>query len=659
MVADPVVVASRRIVVLALLASILMLPLAASPGHADDIPEGAQESMAKAREYLDSGEKRNFRKAWNRIKKLRDECKHSVDYWDFYLQLGQAMGKDEAKLWAEIGQVEKTSPGCPSFELLRARRTNDMLKRQKHLEKAVQIAPEDMRPKLVLVDHLLAIDEEIDAEEIVDAILEKTPDHVGALVRKGRVQMSGEYFNAAIEFADEVLARKPLPEMHNLKAQAYLAMRESEGKDTLEDAHKAASEAVKLRADAGFVVTLARVLELQDKLAEARDLVTKHHEAAPSPLLSALLGDYAFRTGDYKKAAAVFKRTAATSELSARAYATALFRLGEYKDAAQALESVLARSTESGRRMAANLYAIMGRFDQAEAALAGLEGEDADWSRMYVACLAGKPEAFAAKAKEMAEEDSLVAEWHLMYYAEALVVKAMGEKSQDALRELMRKARAQVGAAKVPTAEPPEKAYELEAKTAGYMRRVPAYYTSICGNVFAPGNLERGGDASQDDAGNVKLKLFMRIPGIDTKCRRDRVREWRFNPIEVAQGASIQLPGTEDWGPVKEDFLEGCAKLVGGEHGAAVGAFDKALVGEPGWHRVKLLRSVALALSDPAQRKTAAEDALAAVEDWPGDHLGRELAIRLAHWAGQDVSKAATSYLTHAEAHADRDLNAL
>ena len=148
----------------------------------------------------------------------------------------------------------------------------------------------------------------------------------------------------------------------------------------------------------------------------------------------------------------------------------------------------------------------------------------------------------------------------------------------------------------------------------------------------------------------------MQVVGVDQRCRKDRARAFRFNVKEVEAGGTIQLEGAGEWAPVKEDYLEGCAKLVGGDYAVAVAAFDKALVGEPGWHRVKLLRAAALALSDAGQRGAGGKDALAAVKDWPGDHLGWELAIAIGHLGGQDVASAAAAYVRHMESHRSRDL---
>jgi len=290
--------------------------------------------------------------------------------------------------------------------------------------------------------------------------------------------------------------------------------------------------------------------------------------------------------------------------------------------------------------------------------LEGVKVEGTNWVELYVSAYAGTPERIAAAAANMAEDDSLAAEWYLLNFARALVAKGMGGNAAKTYRTLMRKAQAKAGKAKVATATPPTEAYEMKAKTGGYMRRVPAYFTSVCGHVFQPGRLEPGGAATQE-GGDMKLRIFLSIKGGDGACPTDRVREWHFNSAAVKQGASIKLPDSGNWAPIKEDYLEGSAKLVAGEAAAAVVAFDKALAGEPGWHRVKLMRAVALALSDPSQRGTAAAAALAAVADWPEDYGARELALAVAHWGGTDVTAAAEAYCVHREAHRIRRLDEL
>lgn len=655
--ADPVTQVSRRVTVIALLLSLAMLPFATDVSFADDIPDSAQKSIAKVREYLASGEKKNLRKAWTRLKRLRPDCTRSIDFWELHLQVAKAMGKDDAKAWADIETAEKANQGCPTFELLRARVTTDMYERQEHLEKAVEIAPKDMRPKLALIDHLLATDEEIDAEELVDAILEKDPANAEALVRKGRVQMAGGYFNAAVTFVDEQVKTTPLPELFDLKAQAYLGIhQEQEKPEALEEAHKAATKAVGIRADAEFVSTLAQVLERQDKITEARDLVAKHFEASGEPLLAGLLGDYAFRTGDYVKAAKAFEKSAATSPRSAKGLVECHLRLGKEKDALRAVAFLSSKDHASYKAIA---LGRLQKFAEARALLAELEDEDKKWTELWLHAAEGKPDAMKSFAEDLLGDDGLGGEWYTLYLIEALVRRGMGPNAVTGFRNQVRKALAATAAKKLAPAEAPEGGYDMSATTHGLMRRIPAYYVSVCGTRFrAAAAPQRSGEGNAE---TKKLKLFWAVHGV-ADCKADAHRVWRFNAVEAGAGGSVNLSDMDpkgDWAAVKEDYLQGCNHLVEGKPAAAVKCFDNALTVEPNWHRIKLFRAAALALADESQRKRAGEDALKAMKAFPDDLSGRYVALLIAAYGGVDIIGALSDYATHQETHSDRDLSRL
>lgn len=650
MVVDPVVALSRRVTLAALLLSLILLPLAAAPGFADDVPSGAKESLAKARSYLAKGDKKSLKKAWTRMKKLRAQCARSIEYWLFHLELTKAMGKDKAERWADIEAAEKAHQGCPTFALLRARLEPDLYERQALLEKAVEIAPKDMRPKLALIDHLLATDEEIEAEELVDELLEAHPRDVGLLVRKGRVQLTGGYYNAAVTFVDEQIATNPLPELFDLKAQAFLAINQDEGKDVLAEAHEAAEKAVKLRPDGDFVATLALVLERRGMLDKARDTVAKHHEERPSPLLAGLLGQYAFRTGDYARAAKAYAQSAGTSVRSAKGLIECYIRLGKAKAAATALEGLVELGGEDAHRYGAVAYGRIGKFAEANALLAKLPEDEHEWPRMWVASTEGKVDKLKPYAEDLLADDSIQGEWFALYVTEALVRAAMGPNAVAGFRTRVRKANAAAAAKKLAPAKAPDKAYDLTAKTIGLMRRIPAYYTSVCGTLFRAAGLP---EHSISVSGET-LTLFYAVTGT-ADCAADSRRIWQFNRVIIKQGAETELLGEGDWAPVKEDYLAGVNHLLEGRPKDAAKSFDAAVVGEPYWHRMKLFAAAAKALADPALRKQAGSDALAAMLEYPDDLAGRWLALLVADYAGVDIAGALAEYATHSETHSDRD----
>lgn len=650
MVVDPVVAFSRRITLAALLLSLVLLPLAATPGYADDVPSGAQESLAKARAFLAKGDKRSLKKAWARMKKLRAQCVRSIDYWLFHLELTKAMGKDKAGQWADIEASEKANQGCPTFELLRARLEPDLYERQTHLEKAVEVAPKDMRPKLALIDHLLATDEEIEAEELVDELLEANPTHVGLLVRKGRVQLTGGYYNAAVTFVDEQLAKNPLAELFDLKAQAYLAIHREEGKDVLAAAHKASEQAVKLRPDGDFVATLALILERRGMLDKARDTVAKHHEARPSPLLAGLLGQYAFRTGDYARAAKAYAQSAATSERSAKGLVECHIRLGKKKAAVAALAGLAELGGEEAHRYAAFAYARIGKFTEANAHLAKLAEDEHQWTRMWIASTEGKVAKLKPYAEDLLADDGIQGEWFALYVTEALLRSAMGQNAVTGFQNRALRAQADAAAKMLAPDKAPDKAYDLKAKTIGLMRRIPSYYTSVCGTLFRATSQPQSSISMSGET----LTFFYAVSGT-ADCATDSRRIWQFNRVLIQQGAETELLGEGDWAPVKEDYLAGVNHLLAGRHGDAAKSFDAAATGEPYWHRMKLFAAAAKALADPALRKQAGSDALASLLEYPDDLSGRWLALLVAEYAGVDIAAALAEYAKHSETHSDRD----
>ena len=654
MVVDPVVVLCRRVTCAALLLSLLLAPMAAAPVHADDVPETAQAAMAKARELLAAGDKKSLQKAWRRIEKLKPACTHSVDYWHFYLRLGEAMGKSAEALWADMEQVEKANPGCATFALLRARLTSDPYDKQEHLEKAVEAAPKDLRVKLRLIDHLLANDEEIDAEELVDEILEAKPDHIGALVRKGQVQLAGGYYNAALRFANEQIARAKRPEMFDLLAQAYMAIHDDEGKDVLADAHSAALEAVKLRADPAFVSTLAQVLEKRGKLDEARTTVQEHFDKSPSPLLAGLLGDYAFRTGAYEAAAKAFRRSALTSARSAKGLAACMTRLDKKPEAEAALRQLLAHDAKAHAAFAAYTYASLRKYDKALALLEGLEEEDAKWARGWILSLAGRPAAMKELVASYLEEDGVEGEWMLMFFTEALLRKAMGGNALNGFRFKYDKASSDAARKGIARPGLPERPQDLKANTLGLMKRVPTYVTAQCGQLFQPYGEPSSGFAMDE----ASLTFYYVMRGAST-CPGDESRVWYFNRIVLTDRAEAELLGEGDWRVVKEEYLRGAKRMLGGDYKGAVKAFDALLKVEPYWHRIKLLRAAAEALSDPAKRKDAVSDARKAVADWPDDLLGRFLPVLMAAYAGVSYQVELQHYAVRAEALSRRTLDDL
>jgi hypothetical protein len=115
-----------------------------------------------------------------------------------------------------------------------------------------------------------------------------------------------------------------------------------------------------------------------------------------------------------------------------------------------------------------------------------------------------------------------------------------------------------------------------------------------------------------------------------------------------------------DFEPAEKSFATGCAAYAAGRLDGAKAAFQKALVAEPNWSRIKVLRSVMQSLGPGAEKRADAREAKAAAELWTDDFELRRLVIYLRAWAGDAELKDEIEALAEREAQYNvRNLAAL
>ena len=115
-----------------------------------------------------------------------------------------------------------------------------------------------------------------------------------------------------------------------------------------------------------------------------------------------------------------------------------------------------------------------------------------------------------------------------------------------------------------------------------------------------------------------------------------------------------------DFKPAEVAFAKACGAYVAGDLSAAEAAFGEALLAEPNWSRIKVLRAVMRALAPDAEKRAEARDARKALEPWTDDFALRRLVICLRAWAGDAELLAEVDALAEREAQYNvRDVEAL
>jgi|GEM_PF-6821056 len=624
----------------------LLLVVTGSPSDlgADDVPAAAKKDYDEAKALYVKGDTKSLAAAFSALSKSKGKAGESADFWELFARVWRASKKPEADLWEKIILPrEQAMPACSAFDLVRARLESDPAKKREHLQKAVAKDPAAAAPKLMLARELRAQGEETQAEELVEKILEQSPDNEEALVVKSELMLEGGLSRSAMNFAKERLAIKEVPGLRHALALAQRKLVEEDASLRAE-ALANAQKAVDGRADPAFVATLADLLDESDRMPEAVALLKKHVETGKDPRLAQRLGAFAWRAGDYDGAVAHLATAATTDVKSAKALALAHARRNRVKEAAAASEQMLALDKEAWES-AAEIALELGDSALLRKRIEGRTGEAASYYKAAADCVEGKVAQVAAQVGTQASDGSREGEEMLLLLIEARLNAKLGGRLAPYSKQV-RVQRAQVVGAVVPAAKAEGKPVEMTGKSGEFMRRAVTYMRSVCGTWFEAGEvgiaLTIGGSAPQ-----ISCVVQAQAP-----CSREPQRHVSFKLAvegDVFAGQPDN-PSPEVWEAASKAFTEGCAAMVLDDNAKAAEAFGKALEQEGSWHRAKLLRSIARGCMPNADLPTAAREALEAAASNPEDWYGRELAIKLSVLAGLDPVAPLKELLTHQDA---------
>ncbi|MFV1958645.1 MAG: tetratricopeptide repeat protein, partial [Planctomycetota bacterium] len=237
---------------------VLLLAGGLSLSRADDVPDGVRKFYDQAQSLLAEGK---TKKAFSAICRGKGKYPDSVDFWALYVRLWRALGKKESTLWDKIvPKAQAKHPASATFDLLRARLESDPEKRVGWLEAATKKDPDAVEPRLLLAREYVTRGDDDQAEEILDAILEKDPANEPALVTKGELMIEGGRARSALDFAREHLKEADVPGLHHVAARALLVIAEND-ESKVAEAEAEARKAVAGRADPDYVAALARILD--------------------------------------------------------------------------------------------------------------------------------------------------------------------------------------------------------------------------------------------------------------------------------------------------------------------------------------------------------------------------------------------------------------
>ena len=644
----------------------VLLGMARASG-ADDVPDTVRELYAEARVHEAAGD---LKKAYSALSKARSKQPLSVDFWELYVRVWRALDKKEDVLWEKIvGKVEKKHPQSAVFALLRARLAADEEERVRHLRDASAKQPDAVGPQLLLAKALLENGDDSEAEEILDAVLEKHPDHEDALVTKGEMDlMMGRSLSAA-SYAAEQLERISLAGLHDLRARALLAASET-GESRLDEAEAEAQLATTMRDDPRYVRTLVDVLDRKGQLDQAVQLLDESYKRFPAPVLAAKLGELAFRSGDYEKAIRGLAADPEPSTAVLKGLAVAHGRLGDV----EAMRRVCARLE---RRLEENEPTWIGSTELAlgDPALAlkalGEEGGDdtADYLRLCANSLLGNVEGARALADERARTGQRADEEYLIQLLHARLTARLGAKA-EAARQALRAGAVAAAKGSVPGAEAAAEKGSTHANSPEFIERAVSYRRTAGGRWFHASFTEEGITFDVKERGPGRVRVRLGIEGC-AECRREPSRWFWFNPVEIRPeeiqnadperyakeliGRLLGITDEDHWEATESAFAEGCAALVDESWSRARSAFERVLRAEPEWGRAKLFASVALLL-DGADTGQAALEAAEAIRMLPDDYDGQRLLALMELLAGQDPDATIKVLAREEEAHGRRRL---
>ena len=658
-----------RCVASSLLVALLLGLGSARPAGADDVPEGIRELYAEACGHEAAGD---LKKAYSVLSKARQQEPLSVDFWELYVRVWRGLDKEERILWDKIiGKLEKKHRASPVFCLLRARLAEENAERCALLREAVAKAPDAVEPRLELAKAVFTAGDEIEAELILDALLEAHPGLEEALVTRGELDLEGGRSLSALAWADEKLETHDLPGLHDLRARALVVASENDA-SRLDEAEDAARKAMAAREDPRYVRTLVDILDRRGRLSEAVKLLDEHYERTHALVLASKLGEYAFRKGDYEKALRGLIADPAPSTRVLKAMAACHGRLGDVDAMRRVTKRLAPRLAEDEPLWIARLELSVGEAEAALKTLAEKDGDDATWYRLWAHALLGDVDAARSIADERARQGGRFDEEYLVALLQARLVQRLGAKAKSTFA-LLRRAEVDAAKASTPGASVDASEPAMKARTVEFMERAISYRRTLGGRWFTSPMGEDDITIGMEEGNLGRVKIRFGVRGC-ADCPLESTRWFWFNTQEIDPASFPEnadpetvieevlrkvLGGVEaDWKTAEGAFQEGCAALVEEQWSAGRAALERAAQEEPAWGRARLFAAVASVLGN-GDAGAAAREARESLKDLADDFDGHRLVVLLQVLAGQDATATAEIVARKEEAHCTRRLDAL
>jgi tetratricopeptide (TPR) repeat protein len=495
-----------------------------------------------------------------------------------------------------------------------------------------------LRAKVAMAVLLLDEEEEDEADELLDEILDEDATCTGALLAKARLALSDGLPGEAIEYLDRGIKQAPNAALYYMKAKSL--QRQAKDKPALmEPALDAAARALGMEPTPEHIKLYDELLKETGDAATATKALKEHFGRTQHPLLGAMLAESAFKAGDYEAALMGLGIGDSSDLATVKALAEANARLGK-ADLAQRHARRVVDMDSLGRLFAARIDLWLGAADDAKKRLGSLADEDAKRIRAYAHAWAGEADAAKQLVAKDARDGNRAGEELLIAWFQARLFEKLGASKADTLRKLMLAARFK--AASKPVAQGGHWSTDIgKAKTEGWPSRAVTWFRAPCGVFFRAG--PRGSSSSINIGDNQEFTLSRSISGEADCGGAKQSGSFTYNAKTVktknGQPPWVELlnPDTQklaDLKPAEKAFAEACAAWIDGKQDAAESACLEALKIEPNWSRITVLRAIARSLFSEADLRADAKEAMEAVALWTDDFELRRAVIVLRAWAG-------------------------
>lgn len=643
------------------LALALLLGLAGGAGAEE---EAAVEAAVKdARALLALEEEGVAARALERLDAARPEARESFEFWELYLRAWLAAGRSPESFF-EHGLKPEDGAGADATigALLKARRAADAAARRAILEAAARRAPRGLPLRLRLIRELIGAEAYVDAEDLLDAVLEAHPGLEEAVTLKGELLLEDGMASRVVDLAEQGLERGVTAGLLALKSRALKVMARHAGTPPEQErlrtsARQAAEEAVERDPRPAHVLLLADLLDEAGEADAARTLVERHFKERGAPELGLRLAHDALAAGDYAAAVRGLAPAALDHRAAARALAVAHARLGQAEAARRAVAQVLTHDPDAVA-LAAEVELALGDWQAALARLGERDDPAARAVRVRALAFGAQPEPLAALAGDAAREGRREGEEVVLALLEARALRALGPKA-DGLRRTLVEGRAAAGRMRPARPESGSPGFKPQARTEGFALRVPTYVRAVSGCFFRPRATRLFFRMHLEVVGEGQFSFSRRhVLACGSDCEVEPERDFAFEGLEVAgapapdadEEEAEEEPRYADFAPAAAAFARGCQAVIDGDLAAAAAAMDEVLAIEPHFGRAALIRAAARLLpgtGDPLPQAVEVRDRLRA---WPDDFDARRLGVILRTLAGDGTVAAEIAALCEREA---------